>query len=442
VLLAEKGLEHEQEILTRFRNVVHNQSNDNIEAFKYCIRSMEKGCENLAGFPLFTVQEGYEGHVDLLRRDDSHQSYFGNYCYEVIEIKLAKRIQPKHAFQAAYYNELLGKIQGYFPEFFFVINGEGKEMSFNFETHREELYSIIEEINNIWKGEIIPEPGYNDVDYHWSGYANQLAREREDVSLINGIGGKTREKLLEKNLKTVSDVSNASIDVLTQVKGIARKKAVTFKTRAQALTSSQILSLANGKLRLTIPSADVELYIDYEGIDPTTNPRTMEAFDFIYGVITKKNTDTYYNSFVIHDPYNDEEIREVFQSFLEYLESYPTSPIFHWYHYEPTRTLKTLVETGLSLEYKKIFSRFYDLSKPANKNWVFPTYSMSLKDLARLLGFDWRIQDFDGKGAITTYIEYISSFIKDDDLINRVCLYNEDDIKALIILKEWMEENS
>lgn len=440
-LLAEKGLEHELEILSKFPNVVINQSNDNIEAFKHCLRSMERGKEHLASFPFFYLKGQKEGHIDLLRRNNSNQSLFGYYFYEVLEIKLAKHLQEKHIFQAAFYNDLLGRIQGYLPECFYLINGEGKETAYRFEEYREKLFKTFKEIRNIWKGNFVPEPTFNEVSYPWLSYANQIAREKDDLTLIPGIGGNTRKLMHEKNLKTVNDVSNVPLDVLTQIKGIGQKKATFFKARAKSLTSSKILHITPGKLKKIIPSSEIELYIDFEGIDPITNPTSMKPVDFLYGVIIKKKSEALYSSFIIFDLADSDEVKEVFHSFLVYLESFPDCPIFHWYHYEPTRIKRTIIETGLSSEYMKILSRLYDLSKPANNYWAFPLNSLSLKDLARFFGFNWNIKDFDGRGAIATYIDYINSFVKDDDLIKKICLYNKDDLNALIVLKNWMEEN-
>ena len=56
-----------------------------------------------------------------------HRSIFGNYHYIVKEIKLARNIQNAHIFQAAFYNYLLGKIQGYTPNSFYLINRDLEE---------------------------------------------------------------------------------------------------------------------------------------------------------------------------------------------------------------------------------------------------------------------------------------------------------------------------
>jgi len=63
----------------------------------------------------------------------------------------------------------------------------------------------------------------------------------------------------------------------------------------------------------------------------------------------------------------------------------------------------------------------------------------ALKELAQYLGFKWRVTPA-GALSIQWYSEYLK--IRDDNILNRILPYTEDDCKAAMILKDAMAKLS
>jgi len=127
-LLFQRGNDHEdQTVRDKFPNSVTIPFERPEDGFKLIIDSMVSGTDVLHGAPIYSLPEGVYGIADILEKSDTESSIFGNYHYTIKEVKLAKNIQEKHLLQGAFYNYLLGKIQGVTPKTFAMINGDGEE---------------------------------------------------------------------------------------------------------------------------------------------------------------------------------------------------------------------------------------------------------------------------------------------------------------------------
>ena len=436
-LLADKGNQHEQNVIANlFPSAIRNTFDDNIRSFKAVLNEMLKGTKLLAGFPLYYVPEKYEGHIDLLRRSNNHSSIFGDYHYEIIEIKLAKNIKPKHIIQAIFYNELLGRIQNYYPENVYVINGEQKENSHEFKKYSNDLTSIIEDIKLIKNGERKPRPAYKSCQTPWSNYNDIQAEKERDITLVPDIGKSMQKNLENYNILKFDDLRKYDEKFLTQIKDIGDKRAKSFKLHAEAFAEyKKIIKEPVERLENVI-----EYFIDFEGVDPTLSPLDGISFDFLFGVILKNNLieKKEFQHFIIKDPFNELEMKNVFKNFIQYLEKYSDAPVYHWGSYENTR-IKKLFEIYIPGEdYSGFISRLNDLNKLVKYHYALPVYSYSVKAVAKYLGFTWRLAEMEGRMAIAKYVLYILDEFKEESEIDQIINYNEDDIEALIYIKNTL----
>ena len=83
--------------------------------FELLLDAIKKGVPAVYQGPLLDREEDLAGYTDVLVRRNSHKSNFGNYHYVVYEVKNRKAPSNAHFIQAAFYNHVLGKIQGYTP---------------------------------------------------------------------------------------------------------------------------------------------------------------------------------------------------------------------------------------------------------------------------------------------------------------------------------------
>jgi len=152
-LLFQRGNDHEdQTVHDKFPNLVTIPFERPEDGFKLTIDSMVSGTDVLHGAPIYYLPEGVYGIADILEKSDTESSIFGNYHYTVKEVKLAKNIQEKHLLQGAFYNYLLGKIQGVTPKTFAMINGDGEESLHEYSDYDQLLFDSIDGARKILQG--------------------------------------------------------------------------------------------------------------------------------------------------------------------------------------------------------------------------------------------------------------------------------------------------
>jgi len=134
-------------------------------------------------------------------------------------------------------------------------------------------------------------------------------------------------------------------------------------------------------------------------------------------------------------PDEEEQVAREFWKFLEETED----AAFYVYSAKERSTLKHLMER-YSLD-ESVFERYveqeYDLySDLVVKYSDWPTYSYGIKQIAKLLRFEWRDPDPSGANSIVWYNEYLQD-PSHEDILQRILEYNEDDCRAMIAVTEY-----
>ena len=81
-----------------------------------------------------------------------------------------------------------------------------------------------------------------------------------------------------------------------------------------------------------------------------------------------------------------------------------------------------------------------DLYRDAISCFAFPTYGNGLKDVASYMGFTWKQADVNALESIAMYFQYIEDPDRNKDNIKKVIDYNEDDCRATMLVKDWLEK--
>lgn len=431
-LLANRGKEHEEFICKdRYPGMVPIEFKTDEEGFQFLLSELKKGTSALRGMPIFYMPENLMGKIDILEKTKGNPSVFGNYYYIIKEVKLAKNIKKEHIIQTAFYNYTLGKIQGFTPNTFYLINNENKEFEYNFKEYERELLEIINDVRSIINGKFKPTPTYGSVGYPWENFTNTEAIKSNDISLVCGIGGKTKDKLVEAGFLTIKDLAKASVNDLTKIKGIGDTKAKLFKLSVEALIKNQPIIFNKNEIKL--PSRKTEIFLDLEGTDEN-DPDTIRI-DYLIGIIKRKNNNNVYKSFIAE---NEAQEKEMFRNFIDFIKKEEDFVIYHWHHYERIH-FETLCERHKLDEATRVFilSQMVDLLPIVKKSIVFPTYSNSLKDIAKYLKPNsWRHDDVNALQSIVLYLEYLKT--KDKTKLQKILDYNEDDCKATLLIKDYL----
>jgi len=435
-LLFQRGNDHEdQTVHDKFPNSVTMPFERPEDGFKLIIDSMVSGTDILHGAPIYYLPEGIFGVADILEKSNTESSIFGNYHYTIKEVKLAKNIKENHILQGAFYNYLLGKIQGITPKTFAMINGDGEESLHEYSDYDQLLFDSIDGTRKILQGGSIS-PTYGSCDYPWANYCNKKAVETNDISLTAGISLKTKNMLVDNKFNTVEDLARANIQDLTGIKGIGNKTAKKYVTAAKAIqTKTHIIT---DKGMIDFPERKVEIFLDLEGIDPTTAADGIPQIDYLIGILVRVDSKENYISFTAKEAKEDAE-KEMLLEFLEFIKKQNDYVIYHYAPYEKTHLTTMMKKYEIDEATKKtVLDYLIDVYKVAKNSVAFPTYGNGLKQIAPYLGFSWRHKDVSATESISMYLDYVDNSEEGKVKFQKIIDYNEDDCIATRVIKDWL----
>jgi uncharacterized protein len=438
-LLHERGTEHEKQVIeTRYPESETIEYEETEEGFLKLLETMARGAEVICGLPLFYLPENMQGRIDILQKSLDHSSVFGNYYYLVKEIKLAKNIREEHIIQGAFYTYLIGQVQDYLPEIFYIINRDYEEREYLYADYEESLKKAIEGTRAILEGGEVPTPTYNGCEWPWETYCNHEALRTRDVSLVGQVGPKTKANLAAQGFKKIWDISSATVEDLQNVPGIGAGRAQKLLLSARAIEEGE--PIPRDSSVLTFPERATEIFLDLEGADQPGHEDEMVQVDYLIGVLIRKGGREEYKPFIAH---RSEDEGAMFREFMEFMRTQRDYVIYHWHNYESWHIKKLGERHGLEEEVEELLvPHMVDLHKMATRAYVFPTYSNGLKDVADYLGFKWRHDDVNALDAIAYYLKYQDNPDGYRDEMQAIIEYNEDDCTATRVVKDWLQERS
>ena len=377
--LSIKGKEHESDILESdypdMERVLYDTPE---EGFMEALRRMAGGTEALSNFPMFWLPAGMHGYTDILERRGG-ASAFGQHHYTVREIKVAKHIRKRHIIQAAFYAMMLGHVQRRPPELFRITNGDGETAEYRYGEHEGLLLECMEMAGRI-RGGWMPPAVYGSGAPPWSNYCNQTAIANNDVSLIPGVGPGMRAKMADAGFGTVRDVAASSEAGLRRIGGVGSKTAAAYLGAARAISGGECVRKGGA---IDLPDRTTEIFLDLEGLGDMSDG-TMS--DYLIGALVRRGGAETYRPFVAEHKRED----TMLEQFLDFVDGQEDYVMYHWHHYERTHLRSMLERYGM--EGGRILEPdvMVDLYPVATNAFAFPTYTNSIKDIAKWMGFRWR----------------------------------------------------
>ena len=438
-MLWESGIKNEKELIHQIGidNINEVKDVDPNKAFMNTIDLMKRGAETI--YQGCIIKDDMIGRPDLLVKNISHTSLFGDYYYEAIDIKSGKgvedertqRFKKHYAYQIIFYNELLNKIQGYSSPMGKIINGDKMTEEFMISDYIDEYNRTISEVRMLKESAGYHEPIISSACSLcvWNKLCKKWAKDNNDPTLIYFVG-KNKYLLKEKGLKTIADLANMDLDKYLvpphRMKGLAEKTLANIKNRA--------ITLLNGSPDIrpgySFPKGKREIYYDIED-DPTQN------IVYLHGLyIVKPEGEGEFKYFLADSPNNEEKAVKALWDFINENDN----AVYYVYSSKEKSTLKRLKEKyTLSDEiYDKYVANEYDLyTDLVCKYSDWPTYSYGLKNIANIIGFKWRDEDPSGANSIVWYNQYLDN--NDPNVLRRILEYNEDDCKATYEIKKYFE---
>ncbi|MFC1495813.1 TM0106 family RecB-like putative nuclease [Candidatus Margulisiibacteriota bacterium] len=439
-LLWESGIKNEKEVVASlgYGKLVEVKEKEPNQARDKTLKLMRQGAPIIYQGCLF--QNGMLGRPDLLIKKEGHSSNFGDFYYEVIDIKSGKgiadersqRFKLHYAYQIIFYNNLLKIIQGYIYGKGKIINGNKEVEEFFIDDYKDCYVHALKEVRNLKTTKSHHEPIISSSCSLcvWEKVCKQWAKSEKDLSLIFFVG-KTKYALKERGIKTIQDVANIDVNKYLKppykIKGLARKSLERMKNRARVILAGKP-EIRSGFL---FPERNKEYYFDIEE-DP------LQGIIYLFGFysINEQNQKNF-KYFLANDLDGEKQTVAALWEFLGKEENVT------YYVYSPKErsTLKKLREKYDLDEavLDKYLASEYDIYNLVVNYSDWPTYSYGLKKIAEQVGFKWRDEDPSGANSIVWYNQYVET--KDKKILQRILDYNEDDCIATHAIKKYFDKH-
>ena len=279
----------------------------------------------------------------------------------------------------------------------------------------------------------------------WYTDCKKQCFERNDITLIHEIGRSTRADFVPiaqtvRQLASIKPENYLNAKGETGIKGIGEKTLIKMNRRAKLLANNEKEPLVFE--RYTLPKKPIELFFDIE-TDPT------QDIVYLHGVVERRDGELKTKFYSFHtDEVSAESEKNTWQKFWQYIRSFPEDQIVVYYYSKYERTqyrilaqkypdVATMQEVEGFFDKTRAVDLYYDIVLKCT-DWATNNYSV--KTLAQHLGFKWRAENPSGAASIQWFNDWCQK--KDQKVLQKILDYNEDDCKAMIVLKDCLNKFS
>lgn len=416
-------------IRAEFPEVVFISGETEAERFKNSLSAMARGEKAIANALLWNLPNNVYGGVNLLVKTEGGKSIFGPFHYRIFQFKRAHDLKEHYALQVSLLSRILGSIQHFTPAQTRVFL-KNRRVEVDYSDHASRLERELAYWQKIRDGIYRPEPKKppKAASSPWRVYANKTVYQTKDLLLLPGLNTEMRQCLKINGIFNTDDVAHAGLEKLQTI--LEEPHATNSYYNAQAFLHHKPILREEGHFPPPVKKSN--LYFDFEATETFTKDNV--SFVYLIGIWDKEENK--YVSFVAKTP--EEEIK-IFEQFHDYIKDFDNTALYHWTEYE-VKKMKALAEKNpqSAQKLKQLCAICHDLKVSVSKSFYLPAPSFSLKAAAPAFGFNWRQDDC---GAMDSMV-YFTNWLKtgNEDLLNKVLMYNEDDCKAMLFLEEKLKE--
>lgn len=460
-LLWEKGSAYEKTVVERLGSFLDLSEGSQEERISKTVAAMERK------EPL--IYQGVLRDADLLGVPDLLR-LLPDGSYTPVDIKSGMAFEkssdeedtddgkPKkhYAVQLALYIEVLQKLGFKTDHSGFVFDIHGNEVEYRMDqpmgirnktTFWEFYLNTKEAVRVLLKNELQNNPALAGCCKlcPWYKSCKKWCVDSDDLTTIFYVGRKNRDMVNEDlGLYKASELSSLNIQEALSTKSKDKNflKGIGESTLEKMVKRANILNVTKQPVvneKIAFPNVSYELFFDIED-DPT------QEFVYMHGVYERHDGQERYIHFTAKENTAMAE-KMAWKEFWDYIERLPANDyaVYYYSHHEKTtyRKLQKEYPDVISVDSLEAFfenPNVIDLYKVVLSKTDWPVYSYSLKELAVYLGFKWRDETPSGALSIQWFNEYLKT--NDDKQLERILLYNEDDCKATMVLKDGIERIS
>lgn len=452
-LVIRRGLEHEARHLAGLRSrepgLVEIPKDDG--AYEATRRAMQDGAPVI--FQGELRAEPWMGIADFLHRMDGSCS-LGSHFYEPWDTKLARSAKPYFLLQLCAYVDMLESMQGRRPERFGFVLGDGTEAPFRTVDvwhYYRRLKRSFEAFQRDWSPDAHPDPALDRTHGRWSGCAEKLLEDRDDLSLVAGITRSQIVRLREYGIDTLTCL--ATIDVAS----VPRMTAATFGTlKAQA--AMQLASRTRGSIQwgyraidaerprrglaLLPPASPNDVFFDIEGFPFAENG----GLEYLLGAVTVDSGTPEFYDWWAHD---EAQEKRAFEQCIDWMyarwQKDPSLHIYHYASYERTALGRLMGKYATrEFEVDQLFRQnvLVDLYPIVMQSVVIGAPSYSLKKVERLYMGQRSGEVVSAGGSVVEYQRWLDEQESPDPaqspILGRIRSYNEVDCVSTVGLRDWL----
>lgn len=385
----------------------------------------------------------WQGRTDFLRRITG-PSGLGEHAYEVLDAKLAREIKPRVVHQLSLYNRLLTAVQGFDPGLAHVILGDGTvepvELRRYAALHRHVVRGF-EDVVNGPAAATYPEPVSHCAICALATECRARLVDDDHLSLVAGARRDQREQLVDMGITTVLALASAPEGTDPGTLGTERFQTLHHQADLQVQSRDSGLpthrhlppARAAGYALLPAPGPG-DVFFDLEG-DPFVGDGGIE---YLWGWWT---AEAGYECVWAHDAASEKAAFEVFIDRICAIRAeHPDMHVFHYAAHELSKLRSLSVQYATREDEVDDLLRnevLVDLFAVVRQGMQIGEEGYSLKKLERHHGFVRQQTTVrEGGGSIIAYETWLET--GDDDLLEAIRAYNEEDCMSTLGLRDWI----
>ena len=427
--------------------------------------------------------------ADLLPAPDGEPRPDGVH-YEVVDAKLARSAKARAVLQTAFYSHLLADVQGIAPRWMHLALGNGEFASFkvdDFAAYERQTRRLLEAaigadpaaVGGDPAAEVYPEPVEHCAICRWRDMCRERRRTDDDLSLVAGMTTGQRRALKGDGISTrrgfaglaeLPRLDRVSPDALGRAQRQARLQVaseddgiIRYELLDPERDADGALIANRGLLALPEP-ADGDLFFDIEGARYYSQDGREFGLQYLFGVVDTAEVDEaglprYTQIWAFDRPGEKRAFEELIDFITERRARHPGLHVYHYNHYEPTSVdhlteLHGTRQEAVGALMGRFATRedevddlfrlgvFTDLYRVVRQGVRAGVESYSIKRLEPLCGYDRRVDLAEATASLIALEAALEEGTAAGDGERRrvVAGYNEDDCRATLALRDWLEE--
>jgi predicted RecB family nuclease len=430
----------------------------------------------LLGRPDFLVR------ADLLAAPDGEPRPGGRH-YEVVDAKLARTAKARAVLQTAFYSHLLAGVQDVEPRWMHLALGHGEFVSFKVRDfaayERQTRRRLVEVLAAGPPAGLYPEPVEHCAICRWSELCSKKRRDDDDLSLVAGMTTGQRRALKAAGIATRRGFAAAA--ALPRLDRVSRDSL----DRARAQARLQVASEDEGIIRfallepdrdaggalvpnrglLALPEpVDGDLFFDIEGARYYSEDSREFGLQYLFGVVDTADLDDKgrprYTAIWAFDRHGEKRAFEELVDFItERRARRPGLHVYHYNHYEPTSVdhlteLHGTRQEAVGALMGRFATRedevddlfrlgvFVDLYRVIRQGVQAGVESYSIKRLEPLCGYRRQVDLREATASLIAFEAALEDGTAAGDGGRQAVVagYNEDDCRAMLALRDWLED--